>query len=81
MNAQAILDKIGLDAQETAQRIAEEAKARCDQLKAASRTKIEAQHAAMLAQAQRDSDELAQVDQTMLLDDRNWLKERIGYLV
>ncbi len=82
MNAQAILDKIGLDAQETAQRIAEEAKARCDQLKAASRTKIEAQHAAMLAQAQRDSDELAQRMTRMAeLDDRKALLEKKRALI
>ena len=60
MNAQAILDQIGQDAQEAARRIAEEAQAKAVQLKAASRSKIESLHAAMLAQAQRDSDELEQ---------------------
>ncbi len=60
MNAQAILDKIAQDAQDAAVRIDSEARAKAAQLKAASRFKIEAQHAATLAQAQRDSDELEQ---------------------
>lgn len=60
MNAQAILDQIGQDAQAAAQRIAEEAQAKAAHLKSASRSKIESLHAAMLSQAQRDSDELEQ---------------------
>lgn len=60
MNAQAILDKIAQDAQESAERLGSEASAKAAALKAESRSKIEAQHAATLAQAQRDSNELEQ---------------------
>jgi vacuolar-type H+-ATPase subunit E/Vma4 len=60
MNAQAILDKIGQDAQEAALRMAGEATAKVAVLKSASRAKIESMHAATVAQAQRDSVELEQ---------------------
>ena len=60
MNAQAILDKIAQDAQEAAERLGSEANAKVAALKSESRAKIKAQHAATLAQAQRDSDELEQ---------------------
>ena len=74
MNAQAILDKIGQDAREAAQRMAGEATARVAQLKTASRAKIESLHAATVAQAKRDSDELEQRTLRMAeLEQRNAL--------
>ena len=60
MNAQAILDKIGQDAGDAALRIADDAQVKIAQMRAASGAKIEAQHAALLSRAQRESDELEQ---------------------
>ena len=60
MNAQAILIKIEEDAQETAARLSNDAKAKAEELKTASREKIEGMHKAILAQAQKDSAELEQ---------------------
>jgi vacuolar-type H+-ATPase subunit E/Vma4 len=60
MNAQAILEKIGQDAGDAALRIADDAQAKIAQMRAASGAKIEAQHAALLSRAQRESDELEQ---------------------
>ena len=60
MNAEAILNKIGEDAKETAERIESEAQARAAEWKAASRDRIEGMHATMVAQARKDGDELEQ---------------------
>lgn len=58
MNAEAILLKIEEDALQTAAKISGDAKAKAEELRAASREKIEGMHRAMLAQAEKDCAEL-----------------------
>lgn len=60
MNAQAILDQIAADAQASVARIQEDAAARAEEMKAASRVKIEGMHAALVAQAHKEGDELGE---------------------
>ena len=77
MNAEAILIRIEEDAKQTAERLENEAKIRSEELKIASREKIEAMHSAMLMQAEKDSAELEQRLLRMAeLDDRKAFLKR-----
>ena len=82
MNAQAILDKIEEDAKTAAGRIEQDALAKAEEWKAASRERIEKTHQTMLAQAQKEADE---VEQRMLrmaeLDDRKALLQKKRALI
>ncbi len=60
MNAQAILNKIEENAKDTAQKTLADAQAKAEELKAASREKIEGMHQTMLSQAERDAEALEQ---------------------
>ncbi len=74
MNAQAILVKIEQDAAENADRILREARAKADELLAASGAKIEGLRGALLKQAEKDGAELEQRMQRMAeLEDRKLL--------
>lgn len=82
MNAQAILTRIEEDAREAAARVASEATARAAEWTAASRDKIEAMHQTMLAQANRDGDELEQRMLRMAeLDQRKALLQKKRQLI
>ena len=56
MNAQAILNQIEADARETAQKTLTDAQTKAEEMKAASREKIEGMHKALLSQAQTEGD-------------------------
>ena len=74
MNAQAILVKIEQDAAENADRILREARAKADEMLAASDAKIEGLRGALLKQAEKDGAELEQRMQRMAeLEDRKLL--------
>ena len=74
MNAQAILVKIEQDAAENADRILREARAKADELLAASGAEIEGLRGALLKQAEKDGAELEQRIQRMAeLEDRKLL--------
>ena len=74
MNAQAILVKIEQDAAENADRILREARAKADELLAASGAEIEGLRGALLKQAEKDGAELEQRMQRMAeLEDRKLL--------
>ena len=60
MNAQAILIKIEEDAKEAAAKLSSDAKAKAEEMKAASSTRIDGMHQTVLAQAAKDSLELEQ---------------------
>ncbi len=60
MNPQAILDQIGQDAQQAAQKLLEDAQKKAQQLLAASAQRIETAHDQTRAQAQADAAELEQ---------------------
>jgi V/A-type H+/Na+-transporting ATPase subunit E len=60
MNAQAILNKIEENARDTAQNTVAQAQAKAEELKNASRVKIEEMHRTLLSQAERDGEALEQ---------------------
>lgn len=60
MNPQAILDQIGQDAQQAAQKLLADAEAKADQLRAASAQRIEKTHEQTRQQATADAAELEQ---------------------
>jgi hypothetical protein len=77
MNAQAILNKIEEDAKDTAQKTLTDAQAKTEEMKAASREKIEGMHKTMLSQAERDAEALEQRMLRMAeLDERKELLEK-----
>lgn len=60
MNAQAILNLIEADARETAQKTLADAQTKAEEMKTASRAKIEGMHKELLSQAQTEGDALEQ---------------------
>ncbi len=76
MNAEAILNKIGEDARESAAQLKADAEKKADALRAASRARIEKEQKALLSQAEKDADELHQrMERMSELDSR---KELLG---
>ncbi len=74
MNAEAILVKIEEDARASAAQALADAQKKAEELKAASREKIEGMHKTMVSQAERDSEALGQRMLRMAeLDDRKAL--------
>lgn len=82
MNARPIQEKIEADAREAAQQIAQDAREKADALRRESNERMERAHEQMLAQAQRDGEEL---EQRMLrmseLDERKALLSRKRALI
>jgi len=76
MNAQAILEKIQEDAKTAAGRTLDDAQKMAEELKAASREKIEGMHRAMLSQAERDAAALEQ--RTLRMAELDARKELLG---
>lgn len=82
MNAQAILTKIEEDARQSAAELLTDANGRAEEIKTASRKKIEKARAEMIAQAQKES---AELEKRMLrmaeLDDRKEMLARKRALI